>query len=484
MTYTTYIAGILESNENGVAPPAVDFMFGIDTTLPGSASTDYNLPLTNGVTYNFTVDWGDGNSDVVNSSATSGISHTYASGSEYTITLTGTAPEVIFGGSTDVAKVTAIKDWGDSAWDNVANMFDGCVNLTGYSAIDPPTFSASVTSFVNMFNGASGLAANVANWTTTGVTNMSGMFNGCALFDSELSGWDVSLVTDFSYMFNGNSVFTSDLSSWVTTAATDMKFMFTDASLFSSSINSWTTSGVVSMEQMFRNATSFFSSLSSWDTSLVTNVDYMLANVSSTSNNYGVSSWNVSSLVSAVGFMTDHNMSVSTYNAVLNGWGPDAINSNVSVDFGTSIYDGLALTNRFKMTDTFNWTIIDGGIQTMTMVAGGSSTDNGYRSGSFGSIAPTTIGSYSVSDVSWEDEKFGPFPIVRTNVFLLRTNGGAPTSYWSRIEFQHSSGSPSWQVTIGQVAYTQVVNANEILQMVESQQAFVPGQTYYVTIIK
>ncbi len=482
--YSGFISGILESNENQAIPPVIDFIFTVDTTNVGSASDNYDMPLTNGVTYNFTVHWGDGNTDVVNSSATTGISHVYASGGEYDIKIEGAAPEIIFGGSSDSAKVVALKDWGDGTWDNVANMFNGCVNFTGYSAIDPPVFSASVTSFENMFNGCVGMAANISNWTTTGVTNMTHMFDGCVLFDSELGSWDVSSVTDFSYMFNGNSVFTSDLSTWVTTAAIDMKFMFKDASLFSSAINTWTTSGVVSMEQMFRNATSFYSNLSSWNTAFVTNMDYMFSNVALTNNNYGVNGWNVSSLLSAVGFMEDHNMSISTYNSVLNGWGPDSINSNVTVDFGTSVYDGLALTNRFKMTDTFNWTVIDGGIQTMTMIAGGSSTDNGYRSGSWGSIAPTTIGGYSVADVSWEDEKFGPFPVVRTDVFLLRTNGGAPSNYWSRIEFQHSSGSPSWTVTIGQVAYTQVVNANEILQMVENQQAFVVGETYYVNIIK
>jgi surface protein len=483
MTYGGFLSGILESNENQAIPPVVDFIFGVDTTLPGSPSTDFILPLTNGVTYDFTVFWGDGNSDVVNSSAISSISHTYASGGEYEIQIAGTAPEIIFGGATDVTKVTSIKDWGDDPWSNVASMFDGAVNLSGYSAVDPPNLAVSADSFLNMFRNCAMLQANVSNWNTSNVLNMSGMFNGASVFDSDLSGWITTQVTDMSYMFNDALLFNGNVTTWDTSSCTDMSFMFTNCAEFSWNPSLWNTAAVTNMSQMFRNAVKFSGSLANWNTGLVTNMDYMFANTSSTINSYGVNLWNVTSLTSAIGFMTDHNMAVTTYNSIINNWGPQAVQSNVTVDFGTSQFSGLALTNYDRLDITFNWTIIDGGIITMTMIAGGSSSHQGYAIGSFGSFNPTNIGGFTIREMSFDSSLF-VFPITYNNAFVLRTQGTQPWDYWNRIVITHSSGSPSYTVYQNALNYQGTINGHTTQIQNNTAVRLTPGEQYDVQIIK
>ena len=60
------------------------------TDNPGvSSSTQIKLPLDASGTYNFQVDWGDGQSNRITSFADPFTTHTYASAGTYTIRLTG-----------------------------------------------------------------------------------------------------------------------------------------------------------------------------------------------------------------------------------------------------------------------------------------------------------------------------------------------------------------------------------------------------------
>jgi len=529
MSTAAFRSGILESNENPTPVPVLTFIFKVDTTLAGGSANDtFFMPLTNGEAYNITIDWGDGNSDVINSSATSGMSHTYTTAGEYDITISGTAPELIFGGSTDVTKITAIKNWGNNTWSNFENMFEGATNLSGYSAIDPPTIGTA-TSMRNMFKDNSSLVANLSNWNTTGITDMSGMFEGASLFTSDLSSWDVSAVTtmasmfkqadsfngdietwvltalqDMSSMFEGADVFNRDISTWTTTTAlTNMAAAFKDAPLFDRDISSWETSNVTDMSELFRNAVSYDTVLSSLDTSSLSNADYMLANINTTSSNLGVNNWDVTSLTTAIGFMEDHDMNTATYNNILNGWGVQSVQSNVTVDFGTSRYDGLALINRDDLVDNHSWTILDGGIVIQTMIAGGNASENGYLRGEFGNLSPRDIGPYDIDGLFFDNDiAVTCFPFSYDNALVFDTNGAGSTGYWSDIRIWEGASSdpsndpPTWTFfgsggsdtctltyTGGPFGDAARVAKGDGVGGSGTSIRFTPGETYYIVIV-
>src|SRR5690606_38242247 len=59
------------------------FKFTINTTL--GTGNSFNLPLRSGYNYDFVIDWGDGNTDVITSYNQAEKLHTYSTGGVYTI---------------------------------------------------------------------------------------------------------------------------------------------------------------------------------------------------------------------------------------------------------------------------------------------------------------------------------------------------------------------------------------------------------------
>jgi hypothetical protein len=83
-------------------------------TGSSSAFNQIKLPLNSLGNYNFTVDWGDGTSDVITSWNQVETLHTYASAGTYTVSIVGTISEWSFGNSvvTDSRKLLSIESWG------------------------------------------------------------------------------------------------------------------------------------------------------------------------------------------------------------------------------------------------------------------------------------------------------------------------------------------------------------------------------------
>jgi PKD repeat protein len=75
-----------------------EFIFDIDTTKSGAtANNEFQLPFVGGGTYSCSVDWGDGNTDVISSFNQAETLHTYSSGGVYTVKITGTFKGWTFG---------------------------------------------------------------------------------------------------------------------------------------------------------------------------------------------------------------------------------------------------------------------------------------------------------------------------------------------------------------------------------------------------
>ena len=118
------IARRLSSSGTAVAQP---FQFTIQISSGGT----FTLPLVdyNGLTPDFNVFWGDGNSNTVTSSTDSNRVHTYASAGTYTISITGFCPGFIVNNTTAIKSlIKSIVAWGTVGFRQIN--FYGCTSIT------------------------------------------------------------------------------------------------------------------------------------------------------------------------------------------------------------------------------------------------------------------------------------------------------------------------------------------------------------------
>jgi surface protein len=244
---------------------------------------------------------------------------------------------------------------------------------------------SSVTDMSYMFYGATTFNQNISSWDVSSVTDMSEMFESAITFNQDTGSWDVSSVTNMSYMFNNAAAFNQDISSWDVSSVTDMRYMFYDTA-FNQDIGSWDVSSVTNMSDMFRAAAAFNQDISSWDVSSVTDMSYMF--YGATTFNQNISSWDVSSVINmrymfraAAAFDQDisswgvssvtsmyqmfYNITLSTpnYDALIQGWSSQTLQSNVSFHAGNSQYSSASESARNVLLNTYSWSITDGGLE-------------------------------------------------------------------------------------------------------------------------
>jgi len=178
------------------------FIFDIDTTKAGAtASNEFQLPFVAGGDYSCSVDWGDGNTDVISSYNQAETLHTYSSGGVYTVKITGTFKGWTFGvtpNPNDAAKMLEIKQWGDLLFHDQGEYFRGCSNMT-ISATDVPNNLNELSNFSVFFFGCSSITTvpNMNFWDTSNASDMGYMFDEASSFNQDISLWQVQNVTDF-----------------------------------------------------------------------------------------------------------------------------------------------------------------------------------------------------------------------------------------------------------------------------------------------
>lgn len=119
------------------------------------------------------------------------------------------------------------------------------------------------------------------------------------------------------------------------THTSDASFMFFFAVSMNSDLSNWDVSNITNMERMFDSTFLFDQNIGAWDISNVTNMNNMfLRGVLSTAN----------------------------YDALLNGWSQLNLQQGVSFGAWTTQYSNAGLAARNTLTNTFNWTITDGGL--------------------------------------------------------------------------------------------------------------------------
>jgi surface protein len=302
-----------------------------------SADNQITIP-TNGIGYNYNVDWGDGNTDAL---VTGDITHTYAVPGTYTVRISGTFPRIYFNNGGDKDKILTVDQWGTGQWNTMINAFYGCSNLNVVASDTPDLSTANILSGMfrsatsmdgdidawdvsnisdmsSMFFGATSFNQDLNNWNTIGVSNMSSMFRGATSFDGNISDWDTDNVTNMFRMFYQASDFNQniggwntakvtntremflqayefdqDIDGWIMTKVKDTRGMFLDAIKFNQDLNSWDTSSVLRMGDMFRGATAFDGNIADWETGLVIDMNQMFEDA--VNFNQNLNGWDLTS---------------------------------------------------------------------------------------------------------------------------------------------------------------------------------------------
>jgi surface protein len=401
--YTTYIDCKLCITYQTCSPtptPTPLFISVWDTTITSGSSTASNqiqLPLINGGTYNFVVDWGDGTQDTITSWNQAETLHTYASSGIYTLAIEGTILEwsffesFIYFGVSDSIKLTSISSWGSLQFGVLANSnFNGCINLDLTSVSDLPNLSNTITldncfsdcnSLTNInrsnewdtfnvnimiatFANSNNFNSDISSWDTSNVNDMNTMFNSATAFNQDISGWDVSSVTNMLDMFNSAVVFNQNIGGWDVSNVTNMSFMFGSATAFNQDIGGWNVSNVTNMNSMFIYAFAFNQDIGGWNVSNVTDMGSMFN--SATAFNQDIGGWNVSGVTNFTNFMADKTFSdYSTTNldAIYNGWSAlPSVQSGRNITFNTIKYTAAGSAGKAILQGTYGWTITDGGI--------------------------------------------------------------------------------------------------------------------------
>ena len=345
------------------------------------------IPTNSDLSYDYIINWGDGNSEKVIDSQSP--VHVYTAAGSYTVTISGTFPAIVFNNTGDKDKISSISNLGNVGWTSFENAFYGCSNLGSVSG----GVTDHVTSLQNMFRAATNATPDTSDWDTSSVTNMSGtfmnadssnptvtnwdtssvtdmslMFRGADIATPTTTGWNVSSVTDMTGMFRNAPHATPNTSSWNVSSVTTMKEMFKEADLANPDTSSWVTTSLTSTEAMFQDAAIANPDTSSWDTSSITTMRYMFDGA--TSANPDTRSWTLASIS-----ITSH------LESILNQSGIDDKNysrflvmaestSNINaVDLGTipaSYSEGVAATARGELTKAsasggHSWSITDEG---------------------------------------------------------------------------------------------------------------------------
>ncbi len=190
-----------------------------DTTQPGSANDTVVLPLVADGTYDFDIDWGDGNRDTISGHDQSEVTHQYSDTGIYTIQLV--ANDMVgwqFDDSGDDDKLVEIMEWGPLRFvSDDTNLFKGCSNLTLSTTSNPP-FNADAAGMFQDCSSLTGTGGDILNWDVGSVTGMDFMLAGCTSLDADLSNWDVSAVKSAEGFMSGAGLSTMNydrvLSGW------------------------------------------------------------------------------------------------------------------------------------------------------------------------------------------------------------------------------------------------------------------------------
>lgn len=248
-----------------------------DTTKTGvSASNQIKLPLVSGFPYR--VDWGDGVTNIINSTSDSNLTHTYSVSGIYTVKILNIVRGFAFSNGGDKLKIKEILDWGNFTIN--ANAFQGCSNLTLLNVIGIP----NIVNIATCFSGCTSITKinNIQYWKTSQLANFQYAFLNCTNFnDGNISNWDTSNATLINGMFQGCSFFNQPLN-WDFSRVQDFRNFLFFAIRFNQDVSNWNISNSTNNSDIFNGATAFMQPISAWNF----NKNAILTNLMLNKNNY------------------------------------------------------------------------------------------------------------------------------------------------------------------------------------------------------
>ena len=357
-------------------PPITPLKFNVDVTASTTnANLEFQIPFITGT--NFSINWGDTNTDTGLSRGNSSVTHTYPSAGTYSIEIgqagdAGPPTKIAFGPTNGEVNnsstpgngakaVTEITQWGSIQWTDVVSMWCGCLNLDTMSATDTPDLSnvggADGTKFMfgamrlrDGFDAPSLSTVNssISNWDVSGVRNFSYTFNRCNSFNVNINNWDISGIdqsTGLVSMFSGARLFNQPLNNWtLPSAVTSLANMFSahdTTNGFNQDIGSWNVSNITNMSSMFSSNGAFTGiNLENWERTTAGNVS-TVGNVTTMSGmfyygyglaNTAISNWDTSK--------------VTNFASMFGRWGyPTASNPQIDVGNIVKYWDTSSATN-------------------------------------------------------------------------------------------------------------------------------------------
>jgi surface protein len=293
-------------------------------SIPTNGDT-ITLPLVSNGTYDFIVDWGDGNVDQITSWDQSDKIHPYDTSGSYTVKIYGTINGFSFNNSGDCLKLIEITQWGVLRLGNNGRYFFGCENLI-LSNVSDNLNLVGTTNLSFMFANCYSIdtAQYMEYWDISNVIDMHNMFMNCTLFNHDITGWNVSSIQDMSGMFSSTQNFNQDISTWervspdISTLAnvSNMSGMFY-SSYFNQDISNWDVSGVQNMSGMFE-LSHYNKPLNNWSGKTSNVVDMSNMFNGSYSFNQPISNWNVSRVMNMTSMFegSQFNQDISTWERV------------------------------------------------------------------------------------------------------------------------------------------------------------------------
>ena len=266
---------IMKTINSHIVTPLI-ILLSLAFSLPVNAQTDdfvttwrvavnqtITIPTYATETYNYTVNWGDDDTDT---SQSSNATHTYADAGTYTVRISGDFPRIHFDadeGSPNSNSIVAINQWGNQQWTSMRLAFGGATNLEG-AATDRPDLSR-VTDMRGMFRYAEKFNQYIGDWDVSNVENMGAVFEYTDEFNQDIGDWDVSNVINMRYMFADATAFNQDIGDWdVSNVTNNMTYMFARATAFNQDISGWDVRSVTDMASMFDGASDFSQNLGAW----------------------------------------------------------------------------------------------------------------------------------------------------------------------------------------------------------------------------
>ena len=469
------------SARTGLEPIVLSFFTEWDTrntSLDSSASNQVKLPLVPSGNYNFIVDWGDGNQDVITQWDQAETTHTYAVEGVKTIQIGGTVEGWAFEATGDRLKILDITQWGDFAFAAfVGSQFEGCENLS-ITAVDVPN-TDNLNTVTSMFKNCVSLTdvSNINSWDVSSILNanetfLNTQFNGdvsswqvgnCTAFigtfenspfNGSLNSWDMSSaisisrmfrnntafnqpvnwsfsssLNDISETFNGATAFNQTVSGWAIDTVTLAIGTFQDTPAFNQNLDAWSNrvANIVSAIGMFRRSGQN-SSMLNWDLASCLNVQGMFRE--SSFDHPSINTWNVSSVVNFTGMFQ-----LSTFNQSLNSWQITSATTLASMFQDNTVFNG----------DIDGWGASFGNVQNMSLMLEGCTSFN------------KPVNSWDVSSVT---NMFGVFSASGFNQPVDNWDVSSVTSFFATFQQCPFNQSLSSWITSSAQNMQQMFNGN------------------------